>query len=226
MSIRRIHTVGRLALVLGLALAKPLDAAALDLASYLALTPGNWAIFQDTANGAQSGYVTTQNGEGQIVKTWYSLEGGTWVYDSADLFTVTGKRITYLGFMEGGTTWLLEPALELRRKWSVGDAAAYVGQLRNQTTLEAMRVTRTVSLTDDKIALTVPAGSFTNCIKLRVQSYHDGTSRDSSGISCPGRSEMKSWYNKIIDTGVPTEQETESSAEIAIQAGLADPPIP
>lgn len=226
MTIRRTHTVGRLALVLGLALAKPLDAAALDLASYLALTPGNWAIFQDSADGSQTGYVTSQNGEGQIVKTWYGLDGGTWVYDSAELFTVTGKRITYLGFMEGGTTWLLEPALELRRKWSVGDVAVYAGRLRNQTTLEATWATRSVSLTDDKIALTVPAGSFTNCVKLRVQSYHDGTSRDAATISCPDRSEMKSWYNKISDTGVATEQEIETRTEVAIQAGIANPPIP
>jgi hypothetical protein len=219
------RTSGCLAVALGIALAAPLDAAAFDLASYLALTPGNWAIFQDTVSGEQSGYVTSQSG-GQIVQTWYRFQGGAWVYDSAELYTVTSKWVNYVGSTDGTTTWLFEPVVSLRRKQSAGDSTVYKGVQRNQTTLEATPMTSSVSVADDKIGVTVPAGSFTGCIKLRVFGQNGTSSRDSVSISCPNRQEMKSWYNKLNDTGVKTDQESESHSTIAIQAGDSGSPIP
>ena len=73
----------------------------------------------------------------------------------------------------------------------------------------------------------VPAGGFTNCIKVRLNTYGDGASRDSVSINCPGRSEVKTWYNKIKDLPVPTdENQSDSNALVMIQGGDSNPPFP
>lgn len=220
------RTSPSLTLAIGLALGAPGVALALDMASYLALTPGNWAIYQDNGSGSQSGYVTSQDG-GQVVKTYYQFESGSWVFDSADLLKVTDKKITYLGTRDATDTWLFDPPVILPRKMQVDDSIVYKGVLRNQTSGARMPVTLAMSVTADKLGVTVPAGNFNGCIKMRTYNYGGGGSRDSVSIDCPHRPEMKTWVNKIEDTGVPTDEDrTGGHSSVGVQAGESNPPIP
>ena len=215
-----------LVLLCGITIGAASRAQTIDLAAYLGLTPGNWAIFQDK-NGTFSGYVTSLNANGQIAQTFYRFNGSVWVFDSAELFSITNRRISNLGTSDGATTWLFEPAVSLPRRQQVNDSVVYKGLLRNQSTGVASSVTFSFSLTADGISVTVPAGGFTNCIKVRLSTYGDGGSRDSVSISCPGRSEVKTWYNKIKDLPVPTdENQSDSDALVMVQAGDSNAPFP
>ena len=62
---------------------------------------------------------------------------------------------------------------------------------------------------------------------LRLYNYGGGTSRDSVSISCPVRSEVKTWYDKIKDTPESTDEDpSQSHSLIMIQAGDSNPPFP
>jgi hypothetical protein len=201
-------------------------AATFDLVSYLGLNPGNWAVFQDRA-GAISGYATTQTGTGEVTQTFYRLNGSTWVFDVAETFAVSNRRLSYIGSFDGAATLVFQPALNITRRQQVGDSTVYKGLLVNPSTGDTTSVTTAFSLSAEGIAVTVPAGTFTDCIKLRFYSQGGGSSRDSVSISCPNRNEAKTWYNKIKDTAVPTdEDQSQSNALVMIQAGDSNPPFP
>jgi hypothetical protein len=198
-----------------------------DVAPYLALTPGNWGVLQDSASGQLSGYVTTVNAAGQVAQTWYRYDGSTWVFDSAELFSLTARRISYLGFDDGNATWLFEPALSFPRKQNVGDAVVYKGAVRNQTTNEVVNTVGAITFTAEALSVSVPAGGFANCIKVRNYSYQAGQSRDSVSISCPNRNEVRTWYTKIRDTAdAQVEDLSERHGLVMIQGGDSNPPFP
>jgi hypothetical protein len=210
-----------------LAAAAAAPAASFDLASYLALTPGNWAILRDDGTGVLNGYVTSANAAGQIAQTWYRFNGSSWIFDSTELFSVSARRLTYLGFDDGTATWLLEPPIGLARRQNVGDAAVYKGALRNQTTNALIPVVNALTFTADGLVDNGPAGAFTNCIKVRQYSYQDGGSRDSVSISCPGRSEVRTWITKIRDTADPLAEDlSDRRSAVMIQGGDSNPPLP
>lgn len=203
-----------------------LPAAAVDLVPYMALTPGNWCILQDTASGQLSGYVTSVNAAGQTAQTWYRFNGSGWVFDSAELFTLTARRFSYVGTHDGSATWLFEPAVTLPRKLAVNDAVAFEGLARNQTTGEAVPFSGTLTVTAEGLAATAPAGAFTSCVKLRLYNLQGGQSRDSVSLSCPNRNEVKTWVTKIRDTSDPQVQGFEQSSSVMTQGGDASAPIP
>ncbi len=201
--------------------------ATFDVGPYLALTPGNWGVLQDTASGQLSGYVVSVNAAGQLAQTWYRYNGSSWVFDSAELFAITARRISYLGFDDGSATWLFEPGFSFARKVAVGDAVVYKGGIRNQSTGELVATTGAISFTAEALSASVPAGSFSNCIKVRNYSYQAGQSRDSVSISCPSRNEVRTWYTKIRDTADPqVEDSSERHSLVMIQGGDSNPPFP
>lgn len=218
---------GLLALACGSAICSAASAAPVDLASYLGLTPGSWAMLQDAGTGAISAYSTSQTAAGQVTQTWYRLEGGTWVFDTAENFTVSARRLSYISTSDGSATLVFQPALNLARRQQAGDSTVYKGSLLNTATGEVTGVTTALSITAEGLGLTVPAGAFSDCIKVRLYTYGGGSSRDSVSINCPNRNEVKTWYNKIKDTALPTEEDlSQSHALIMIQAGDSNPPFP
>ena len=216
-----------LMLACGMAFAASANAATVDLADYLGLVPGHWAIYQDTTTGEVSGQVVSANADGSLSQNWYRQVSGAWVFDSTEIFNITARRITYLGTSDGGTTWLLDRALSMPRMQDVGSATVYKGTLRNQTTGEAVGIVQTLTLVADGLGVSTPAGSFSACIKTRSYNVVGDSSRDSVSISCPGRTEVKTWVTKIQDTADPTVEDlSQSHAAVMINAGDSGAPLP
>jgi hypothetical protein len=216
-----------LTLICGITIGSVSNAATLDIASYLGLNPGAWAVLQDARTGAISGYSTSQTSPGTVTQTWYRFDGSTWVFDTAETFAITARKVSYVSTADRSATLLFQPPVNLPRRQQVGDSTVHKGVLLNQSTGETIEVTNAISLTAEGISLVVPAGGFSDCIKLRLSTYGGGTSRDSVSISCPNRSEVKTWYNKIKDSTVPTEEDqSDSHSLVMIQAGDSNSPFP
>jgi len=99
-----VHSFPNRGLDCGITIGAAAPAATFDLVAYLGLNPGSWAVLQDAGNGAISGYVTSQSTAGQVTQNWYRFVGGLWVFDSAETFAVSARRLSYTGTTGGVTS--------------------------------------------------------------------------------------------------------------------------
>jgi hypothetical protein len=203
----------------------PALSATVDIVPYMSLKPGQWAMVQSAAS--LDGYVASKGKHGQVVQTWYHNDGSNWVFDSSQVFSISSTELVLLEENDGVDRWVYEPSVVIPRPLTLGQPVFYSGVLKNSNTHETSASTLVFLVTMKGVAVDAPAGSFTDCIKNRLFTYGGGTSRDSVSLNCKGRQDVKSWYNKIKDTGIPQEEDQlQSSPSAMVQYGDSGAPFP
>jgi hypothetical protein len=200
--------------------------AGVDILPYLGLKPGKWGILQKTNSTTQTGYVTVQGTDGQIIHEWYNNKGSGWTFDSSEVFEITPTAVLKIGSYDGTDMWIAEPSMRIPRPLSLNKPVYYNGIMRNQSTNATQRYTAVLVITKSGLTVDTQAGSFKNCIKFRVYEYSAGISRDATNLLAPGRIEVKSWVCKIKDTSNPVQETQDAFGYELIQFGNSNPPIP
>ena len=204
-------------------------AAAVDIVSYRGLKPGKWSIMQKTTDpSSRQGSVIVKGANGQIVEEWYSDDGSGWTSDGSTVYKITPTDLLLIGENDGKDLWTYEPVLAFPRKISLNQPVPpYNGMLRNQRTQATRRITLLFMITKSGLTVdTQQAGTFKNCIKVRIYEYSAGVSRDATNLEAPGRGKVKHWRCKIKDTPDPVQEIQSVSSYELIQFGDSDPPIP
>lgn len=202
-------------------------AATVDVVPYMSLKPGQWAVLQLDGAPTQAGYATTKGKNGQVVQTWYFNEGSGWAFDSSQVFQVSALELSLLEQNDGTTRWRYEPPVVIPRPVTVGQPVFYAGKVKNLGTGATSARTVVFLVTAKGLAVDAPVGSFVDCIKGRMYTYGDGTSRDSVSLHCRDRQAVKGWHTKIKDGADPQQEEMDQSGpNLMIQAGDSNPPFP
>jgi hypothetical protein len=223
---KRFIVLSALLTVLSL-LSSVIIAAAVDIVPYMGLKPGKWSIMQETDSPSRQGSVIVKGTNGQIVEEWYSVDGSGWTSDGSTVYKITPTDLLLIGENDGKDLWTYEPVLAFPRKISLNQPVPYNGILRNQRTQATRRITLLFMITKSGLTVdTQQAGTFKNCIKVRIYEYSAGVSRDATNLEAPGRGKVKHWRCKIKDTPDPIQEIQSVSSYELIQFGDSNPPIP
>ena len=212
---RSIPRSGFLVIALSLAAAALPAQNTYDIADYFLLTPGKWMIRESHDIGVptpvwREGMVVTQLGQFTL-QNGFEWNGKTWLPKEIEIFEVTATHLVYHGTFDPVTQdyTLLSPPLRAPRQMKVNSPFTYVGSI--VTPAGSAPFVITIVITADKLTHKTRAGTFTNCLRLKVVTVTDTNTDTSSEIRAPKEGRV---YG--VEVGV---DETEPEASM-VDAGI------
>ena len=177
------------------------NAATVDLAPYMALTPGKWSIMQDLNTGTLHGSVTLKGTNGQIICTYYINNGSGWTFDTSTVLKITPTAILMIGSYDGTDLWATLPTVTIPRRVTLNQPYYYNGIMKNQRTHVTKPFTQIVRVTKTGLTVHTSGGTFTNCIMFQNYEYSPGSSDIVTILYAQGRAEVERWGCAIQDRG-------------------------
>ncbi len=199
-------------------------AVTVDIAPYMALTPGKWSITKDLNTGTLHGFVTRQGTNGQVVCFYYINNGKGWAFETASVLQMTPTAILMIGSNDGADFWATQPTISIPRYINIGQSYFYKGIMANQTTHATRPFTQIVRVTESGLAVSTPAGPFKNCIMFENYEYSPGKSEIVTILYAQGRAGVEKWGCAIQETSDPQQNAQTVWNDEIIQFGDSNPP--
>jgi hypothetical protein len=149
------------------------------------------------SDGWQIGCIVTWN-SGLIFRAWYENEFG-WIEDETEIMQVTASDLLFHAIMTkpGGvpqyTTF--NPPVTLPRDMEVNEPVFYSGTITQGT--ESHPLVLTYMIVEDGLTVTTDAGTFNNCLKVKMTSIGIIASDTTVQILAPGVGVVQQWYVTI-----------------------------
>jgi hypothetical protein len=189
-----------------LLLAAPAVAQTYDLADYMMLTPGQYAVLEggDPCVGSTwQDAVAISTKDQYTLETWYEKEGGNWVKESIDIIEITADSVLFHGEYEMSPSeqgfWLMDPPIAIPRILALNQPVVNQGVITHEST--SIPYAHSLMITEAGVTVTTPDGIFSNCLKI-IESYFEGNEAESQVIIlAPGLGEIKIWTAAVSDDG-------------------------